>query len=189
PKSPPTSKSPRLRRPSVALFANGPFVWSAAARRRLAFAGCPDKGSERRWRRVRFSLSFGLLLRRTRPFSFECPKPQVLSFRGATRRGICFSSVRRSINRPGSKSTVLRVPHPERGWRRVGFFSSVRRGYPCKGYLVGCKINFCTRQFSNSATYNSFSDGQAISCIHPNCFNCFPDSPSIPRTFPSRISL
>ena len=30
-------------------------------------------------------------------------------------------------------------------------------------YFVGSKINFCTRQFNNSATYNSFSEGHAIS--------------------------
>jgi hypothetical protein len=28
---------------------------------------------------------------------------------------------------------------------------------------VGLRTSFCTRQFSNSATYNSFSDGHAIS--------------------------
>ncbi len=30
-------------------------------------------------------------------------------------------------------------------------------------YRPGAKINFCTRQFNNSATYSSFSDGHAIS--------------------------
>jgi len=30
-------------------------------------------------------------------------------------------------------------------------------------YRPGARINFCTRQFNNSATYSSFSDGHAIS--------------------------
>jgi hypothetical protein len=34
----------------------------------------------------------------------------------------------------------------------------------------GRSVSFCTRQFRSSATYSSFSDGQAISWIQPNCF-------------------
>jgi hypothetical protein len=34
----------------------------------------------------------------------------------------------------------------------------------------GFSVSFCTRQFRSSATYSSFSDGQAISWIQPNCF-------------------
>jgi len=30
-------------------------------------------------------------------------------------------------------------------------------------YFCGCRISFCTRQFSNSATKITFSDGHAIS--------------------------
>src|SRR5262249_32495034 len=36
--------------------------------------------------------------------------------------------------------------------------------------VVGRSVNFCTRQLRSSATYNSFSEGQAISWIQPNCF-------------------
>src|SRR6185369_9614216 len=47
------------------------------------------------------------------------------------------------------------------------------------------RFSFCTRQLSSSATYNTFSDGHAISWIQPNCLSCLPDSPSQPRTLPS----
>ena len=30
-------------------------------------------------------------------------------------------------------------------------------------YLPGCSTSFCTRQFNNSATYNTFSEGHASS--------------------------
>lgn len=67
----------------------------------------------------------------------------------------------------------------------IFFAASWPGGIPC----YGCKISFCTRQFSNSATKTTFSDGQAISWIHPNCPSCLPDSPSTPSTLPSRLSL
>ncbi len=63
---------------------------------------------------------------------------------------------------------------------------------PAFGYgrsAVGCSVSFCIRQFNSSATYSSFSVGQAISCTHPNCFGSFPASPSTPSTFPSSVSL
>ena len=53
----------------------------------------------------------------------------------------------------------------------------------------GCSSSFCTRQFSSSATYSSFSDGHAIWWIHPNCLSCLPAWPSTPSTVPSSASL
>src|SRR5260221_12239975 len=53
----------------------------------------------------------------------------------------------------------------------------------------GRKSNFCTRQLRSSATKTTFSEGHAISWIHPNCFDCLPDSPSTPSTLPSSESL
>jgi hypothetical protein len=51
------------------------------------------------------------------------------------------------------------------------------------------KTNFCTRQFTISATSSSFSEGQAISWIQPNCLGCLPALPSTPRIFPSSVIL
>ena len=53
----------------------------------------------------------------------------------------------------------------------------------------GCRISFCTRQLSNSATNSVFSEGHAISCTQPNCLSSLPDLPSLPRTLPSRVIL
>ena len=66
-----------------------------------------------------------------------------------------------------------------------------RRGLtmPRIGGTYGYSLSFCTRQFNNSATYNSFSDGHAIWWIHPNCFGSFPASPIVPSTRPSSVSL
>jgi EAL domain-containing protein (putative c-di-GMP-specific phosphodiesterase class I) len=49
-------------------------------------------------------------------------------------------------------------------------------------FSVGCSVNFCRRQFNNSATKSSFSAGHAISCIQPNCLSCLPEPPSHPST-------
>jgi hypothetical protein len=47
-----------------------------------------------------------------------------------------------------------------RGFRLHGVGGAEADGEPV--WRHGFKINFCTRQFRSSATYSTFSDGQAI---------------------------
>src|SRR4029078_12354570 len=42
---------------------------------------------------------------------------------------------------------------------------------------AGLSVSFWTRQFRTSATYSSFSDGQAISWIPSKCFGCLAGVP------------
>src|SRR5262245_11008632 len=55
----------------------------------------------------------------------------------------------------------------------------------CRGF----RISFCTRQLFISATNIMSSEGQASPCGQLNCFGPRPDSPSIPKIFPSSVSL
>ena len=58
------------------------------------------------------------------------------------------------------------------------------------GKSIGFLLNlFVLSMILVTATNNVFSDGQAISCTHPNCLSCLPDSPSTPSNLPSRLSL
>src|SRR5205085_1377715 len=63
--------------------------------------------------------------------------------------------------------------------------SSGKRSFQC----VDSRLSFWTRQLRSSATNSSFSLGQAISWIQPNCPSCLPDLPRTPRTLPSRVNL
>ena len=60
--------------------------------------------------------------------------------------GMCRKAVVRSQRMGGSVETVIG--------------SSLAS---CCVYCVGSSVNFCTRQFSNSAAYRMFSEGQASS--------------------------
>jgi hypothetical protein len=67
------------------------------------------------------------------------------------------------------------------------FHASLSRRFPHQRLAArtGLRISFWMRQLRISATYRTFSDGQAISWTHPNCFSCLPDSPSQPSNLPS----
>src|SRR5262245_57431034 len=55
----------------------------------------------------------------------------------------------------------------------------------CRGF----RMSFCTRQLFISGTNTTSSEGQASPCGQLNCFGPRPDSPSIPKIFPSSVSL
>src|SRR3954470_21040865 len=56
-------------------------------------------------------------------------------------------------------------------------------------FVAGLSSSFCTRQFEVSATYISFSEGQAIAWPPENCLRLRPDFPITPKTLPSSESL
>lgn len=58
-----------------------------------------------------------------------------------------------------------------------------------RGAQRGRSSSFWTRQLFMSATYSTFSDGQARLWIQLNWPMSWPDSPSIPTIFPSSVSL